>query len=500
MEIVDRSLRETLRRLVAEATGGVTNRYSTRHVRIHENPLMVSFIRMTGTDIPWGIVYGRPLDPDGPRFKFCGDPRRPEALEELTEDFLDELLEYFGDPNFARQKLTGVTIKPEDMPQLWTNDAANLGLLQSLGFAYYQDPTNRLPSKRGAFGRITSFLFEHSTIVGHQLIVDATALLNNLYVLPADDYFAGHLSSTLAWIQSSEGANVARESAIRSLDKMSSITIDPDVENNLVEVLKSIPAGLAFPQNMLETVRRILKPELELRWSQLTAAWRIAESDSRPENSELGTLVVDSLYAFRKFHQVLEIEDEDAAEAFPRPPETDDDPIHAAFHYLKALEADDKFICYMVHDDRELLGDVFYDGTGFVGKVISVEGDDECIWKVELNEKFGRLLKKREGETYCLIGSTLNKEVAITGFAKAKATAGNSNELVWVVEFTWSKSNAAAYQMSTYKGQAVDKAWEGQTVVFVPSFAADLHDKAQKVVLKARFRRGAWMLTDGPNK
>ena len=495
MEIVDRSLRESLRRLKAESSGGVTTRYSTKHVRIHKNPLMVSFVRMTGLDIPWAMVYGKPLDADGPRFKFIGDPRRPGALEDLIEDFADELLEYFGDANFSKQKLTKTTLKPEDMPQLWVSDSSNRGILQSLAFAFYQEPGQGLPNKKDSFGRLCTFLYEHSSITGHQLIVDATALLNNMYVLPADDYIAGHLASTLAWVQASEGVAKARIDAIRALDHMSSITIEPDVENGLHALFKGIRDDMEIPSSAMDVIRKTLRPELERRWDLLKSAWQTSESDGRLENTELETLVVDSLFAFRTYHQVLEIQDEENDESFPRPPETDDDPIPASFHYLKALEADDKFICYMVHDDRELLGDVFYDGTGFVGKVISVSDDVECVWEVAIDDKFGRLLKKREGETYCLIGDPQNASVAITGFSKRELDGGSGQQ--WVVEFTWSKTNGAAMQNSTLVAQAISKEWVDHTVVFVPSFAHDLHDKAQKVVLKASRRRGSWTLREG---
>jgi hypothetical protein len=245
----------------------------------------------------------------------------------------------------------------------------------------------------------------------------------------------------------------------------------------------------------MEVIRKTLKPELEMRWELLKSAWVTAEADGRQENDALEALVVDSLYAFRTYYQVLEIQDEETDESFPRAPETDDNPIAASFHYLKALEADDKFICYMVHDDRELLGDVFYDGTGFVGKVISVSDDIECVWQVALDEKFGRLLKKREGETYCLIGSPKNASVAITGFSKHELVPGAGQQ--WIVEFTWSKTNGAAMQKSILEEQAISKSWIDETVVFVPSFAQDLHNKAQTVVLKASRRRGAWTLHEG---
>lgn len=105
MEIVDRSMRETLRRLKSMAGGGVTTRYSTRHVRIHQNPVMVSFVRAAGLNQPWGVVFGRALDAE-PRIAIAADPRKQSTVSESMQELADYVLEQFGVANFSVIHLT----------------------------------------------------------------------------------------------------------------------------------------------------------------------------------------------------------------------------------------------------------------------------------------------------------------------------------------------------------------------------------------------------------
>jgi hypothetical protein len=204
--------------------------------------------------------------------------------------------------------------------------------------------------------------------------------------------------------------------------------------------------------------------------------------------------VVDSLVAFRRDFQSLEVVEQARDPQPPRHPLTDNESIRGALFYLRAIEADDKFITHMVHDDAELLGDLFYDGSAFMGEVIDIGPGDspgEWLWRVKLSEKFGRLLKKREAESYCLIGQVTNEPISISGFEKISEPDGHSS--YWVVEMTWSKESAPKYSFSTHTDVNMSDTWKGQTLIFVPSFAERLHRDAQNVVEKSATRPGAWL-------
>lgn len=498
MEIVDRSMRETLRRLKSMAGGGVTTRYSTRHVRIHQNPVMVSFVRAAGLNQPWGVVFGRALDAE-PRIAIAADPRKQSTVSESMQELADYVLEQFGVANFSSHPLDSGTIKPEDMPQLWVGDNANLSLMHNLSFAFFDEKAGDNVSKLAAMARLFSFLYEHSSIKGHQMIVNATELLTNLFVIPADEHFVTNLASSLAWINSADALDDTRLAAIRALDARNGATVDREVENALFATISSIPADIPTPPALATMVRQQLEPQLMARWAHLVEAWKVANADTRPENEHVATLVVDSLLAFRRDFQALELQELSREVNKPRSPLTDDDSTVAALHYLRSLEADDKFLTHMVHDDAELLGDLFYDGSAFIGKVIAVmpgEGSGEWLWKVQLNEKFGRLLKKRSAESYCLIGKVANPTVAVSGFEKVISDS-SSGENVWVLDMTWSKNNAPAFSFSTHTDVNMSDSWIGKTLIFVPSFAPKLHKDAQNVVSKSSSRPGAWLIQAG---
>jgi hypothetical protein len=498
MEIVDKSMRETRRSLKAMATGGVTQRYSTRHQRIHQNPVMVSFIRPAGLNQPWGVAFGRVLDAE-PKMAIAADPRKPELISEAMGELATYLLEQFGVANFASHPLTAGTIKPEDMPQLWLADSANLAMLHNLSFAYFTDSAGDPTNKLAAMARLFSFLYEHATIRGQQLVVNATELLNNLYVLPADARFSSNLASSLTWINSGVPLDQTRLNAIRALDGVEGVTVDRTIENALYATISSLPLEIPTPDSVGKLVRQQLEPQLARRWALLKAAWQVANQDGRSENQHVETFVVDSLLAFRRDFQSLELGEANRDKAAPRAPLTDHDSTQAALHYLRALEADEKFLTHIVHDDVEFLGDLFYDGVAFVGQVISAkEGEmpGEWLWRVRLNEKFGRLLKKRAAESYCLVGNVANPTIAISGFEKI-ASHVEGEPAVWVIDMTWSKKNALKFSFSTHTDMNNSESWIGMSLIFVPSFAENLHRDAQNVVTKSPGRPGAWLIQAG---
>jgi hypothetical protein len=406
------------------------------------------------------------------------------------------LLDYFGVEGYSAHPLRSATIKHEDMPQLWVADQANLEMIHNLSFRFYEPRTESGFTELALFGRLCSFLFEHSTIVGHQLVVNASELLANLFVIPAGDYFANNLPSALTWVQSGEGIKATRLNAIRSLDVESSVTLEADIEKQMAEQIWSHAIGSEFSEHTKTLVDNTLRPELYKRWALLQEAWAFSLQDTREENQFVSDLVTDSLKSYRDQFLNAESEGDIEEDAPSRGPVTDNDPTHASLHYLKSLEAEDKFVSYLVHDDRELLADVFFDGTGFIGKVrrVTIDADGKCSWFVELNEKFGRLLKKRENELYCLIGKPTNPDASIASFTKHPMDIELESPENWVLEMTFSSSDAMNIPQTTRQGiPPMAQEWVGETVIFVPSFAEHLHRAAQSVVLRASGRAGGWL-------
>lgn len=502
MEIVENSAREALRRVEALNAGGVLTRYSTSHVRIHPNPLFLTFVRMTGMNLPWALAIGRAQDAE-PRILCAIDPRQPDQMDRFVSDFADLLLDYFGVTGYSTNPHGLHPINPEDMPQLWIPDSSNLEMIHNLSFKYFNRISDQ-GNKLDAFGRLTSFLFEHSTIVGHQLLVNATELLNNLYVAPTSDYFTSRLPSLISWISSTESLSKSRLEGIESAKNETSVTLDPASEENLPGI-SSIKDGKPIPAASAPSVKQMLTKELTTRWNCLKEAWKISSQDSRAENSQVATLVEDSLSSFTNIFIANELQDDYEIVDKSRHPLTDEGSVSSSLYYLKSVEAEDKFISHMVHEDPELLSDLFFSGLAFIGKVVYIdpEADGKCTWKVQLSPKFGKLLKRRQGETYCVIGSPENPSCEVTGFSQLMQNVEGKNTSIWEVSLRFSKTNEYPNGNEKYKAFTVpmetneSEAWLGRSAIFVPSFAAHLHEKAQKAVQISIRRQGSWLIGAG---
>lgn len=504
MEIVDKSLRETLRRINAYLVGAPISRYETKHFRAHKNPLLITFVRMTGSNLPWAAAYGYAKDAS-PKMIFAYDPRDQKQVAEFTEKLADAVLDHFGLEGYSHHPLRSGTIQHEDMPQLWLADDANLEMIHNLGFRFYSPRDTDGLNKLGFFGRLCTYLYEHASIKGHQLVVNASDALANLFVLPAGNHFSSSLASSLAWLNSNGSLKQARQDALRSLDLSTSVTLAPDVENQVAQALISTTVGEPINEFTRNEIEQLLRPQLATRWQLLTQAWQFVEADTRRENRFVAELVTDSLKDFKAAFLNPEGEREDEDDEPSRNPITDNDPMQASLHYLKALEADDKFVSFLVHDDNELLADVFYDGTAFMGTVRAVEPgtevNDSWVWKVELSDKFGRLLKKRDNEHFCLIGKPTNPDAVISAFNKHVTSIPMQDSEHWLVDMTFSSKNAGTVPMTLGVGLPPKaQEWVGQEVIFVPSFAERLHKDAQNVVRNAPKRPGGWLFRRGTQK
>jgi hypothetical protein len=458
---------------------------------------------MTGTNLPWGLAIGRAQDAK-PQILCAVDPRQPEQLDRLVADLADILLDYFGVSGYSKSPHGLQEISPEQMPQLWVPDLSNLEMIHNLAFKYYKSLTAESKSKLDVFGRLTSFLFEHSNIVGHQLVVNATELMNNLYVAPTSDYFTSRLSSINSWINSSANLNDKRIEVIEAARVETSVTLDPNEEQNFPGAA-SLKDGRPIPSASAEGVKQMLSKELTSRWKYLKQAWEISVQDSRPENSQIPILVEDSLRSYTEEFVRNELQDEDDISDNSRHPETDEKSVASSLFYLKAVEAEDKFISHMVHDDPELLSDLFFSGLAFIGKIIKVlpEPDGKVTWKVLLSPKFGKLLKRRVGETYCVIGSPYNPSCEVTSFSQSIQKVGGSEFSVWEVNLRFEKKNEfpngnEKFQTFVIPMETNDSnSWVGRSTVFVPSFAEFLHEKAQRAVKLSVRRPGSWLITAG---
>ena len=84
------SLRELVRQLNAVKSARPIHRYSTLHMRIDSNPMLVAFVRMAGESRPWAIAHGR-LKDETPIVLSVPDGRNRIAVSEMCEEFAEDL-------------------------------------------------------------------------------------------------------------------------------------------------------------------------------------------------------------------------------------------------------------------------------------------------------------------------------------------------------------------------------------------------------------------------
>lgn len=495
MAQVDRSLRETIRRLHAMNAGGVSTRYSTRHVQISETPFMMSFIRIAGLNRPLGVVFGRPQD-SPPTILLNLDPRNDESFEKFSVKFGKRLLDYFGVNDFSTRPLVKPSLIRDEGIQAWVPDAANLNMLHNLNFALYKSHAEVAGSVATELGRLLGFLYEHAQLEGQQLVVNAAKLLSDSYVIPADDYISSQLASIVTWINSGKSVQEARAAAIDSLLQLSSTTLDASVENLIATKLGEHASNDEFETQVYSEIHAILEPEFTLRWNYLVQAWKIAHSDERDFNKAVKDFVTDSANAYINF-QALEIEGPSASSyRFDRTPWTDDSPVQAALQFLEAENAAAKFAAKMVHGDIELLADALYKGEGFVGLVKEVLVGDTTTWVVKLDAKYSQLLKRRESESYRLAGSDTEAEAILDSFDE-----GIGDSEGWTLRLSW--AGKSAEQTGTnyvVKAKHNSQEWVGQQVIFAASYSSTLYNNALLAVKSSIGGKGAWLFEEAANE
>ncbi len=111
------SLRELVRQLNAVKSARPIHRYSTLHMRIDSNPMLVAFVRMAGESRPWAIAYGR-LKDETPIILSVPDGRNRIAVSEMCEEFAGDFLEYFRVSGYTWSPITKENLGTGEIPQI----------------------------------------------------------------------------------------------------------------------------------------------------------------------------------------------------------------------------------------------------------------------------------------------------------------------------------------------------------------------------------------------
>lgn len=479
------TLRNVRRKLEAFKQGGPLPIYKSKVTRINGNPIVVAFVRMSGENRPWGIVYGHAQD-STPHFLSVPDPRSRESVEQMMATFAKWFLEHAGVVGFSNSPVDVSSTDIADFPQIWFPGSSHTELLHFIQYQYQK--SRRLEEKQtplGSLGRFAGWLFKQTRLKGNQLVVDATKLLNEMYEFPADDFSVSHLGVQIAWLTTPGSIDQKRESALLAAKSTISITMAPEYENEeLAKLVRNLKDDLSVEKYNKESADKIharLVPELERRWTTTVEAFKVALNDQRPENKEVaGNLIPEQLKNFDLEFNKQEALIESEEDTFTMSPDGGYSAYATARDFLAVTHYEEKWLPLMVHDDVEILKDSLLDGGSFVGKVIKVGSklvgnSEKPIWTIQLSPRSSRLYKRRDGESLSVF-SLPKKALKVEKFEKVDES--------WLVTVSWDTGSPLSLQ--GFSSVPSDERWVGITHSFVPIYSDVFYIKSQVALRKAR--------------
>ena len=489
-------MREVVRKLRAFEQIGPLPRYSTKHLGVSSNSMIVAFVRMSGETRPWGVAYGPPGS--DPRLVSVADGRDRDDIAEMLTPFAESLLSHFRCEGFTFDPITKTNLPIESPPQLWVPGSSHLDMLHFISYGYWKRrKDDDLRSPLSAMSRLCVWIFSESKVQGQQMIVDTTKELTNCFVYPVDEHSTSNIANALAWHNAPGSYLYKLKSTQKHALKSVGITLDLEVEQGIEPELEkyraSVKAG-SPEEGLANSIKSRVEFELLRRWKLAEAGRSQIAQDSRPTNSGTASLLTDSLTRYFYDFQRLErqMSDPEHGPAFTPHPETENHGTAAASRYFRLNAASAKYLPSLIHEDPELFRESLakgqaLEGTVFQVKVESVGQASEIYWilRATLSDEF----RIRAGEYLSLLGSPGHyvsvEELEFLDFDVAQLT----------LKFLGRKTLRTSAPISETPRS---EKWLMQNVVFVPRDSSDLDTRASFKVWKTREAPGAWLTHSGP--
>jgi hypothetical protein len=485
-------LRTIAKKLKAWESGRPLPRYDTIHraVMPADQCLLVAFVRMAGESRPWGIAWGT-LGTDAV-IRSVPDGRVRDDVSELVAEFAEDLLAHLRVHNWT---FDPVPQKPfaNELRQVWLPNAQHIAMLHQLNYTYSQTKyggTNQDILR--AVGRLAGWMFRDSSRTGNQHVVNASGLLDDSYVFPAQSARTAHLGFQLAWL-SNEGNREEHAAAAAQAERLTvSPTMDPSLERDYLSVLvdgwQASRREGTDNSDQATSIATALDSELRRRWILTQQAYHVIEGDQRSVNSGVGGLIQRAHKEFWSQHQRIELRLSDPSQgpAYIAHPETDHHGSAAASRYLEYAAADEAYFGQMVHADDALFAEALADGRAFDALVVNVS-----------DAGTGRTTTPR---WVLRVDPSLPNRIRESGRLRPRGSSGHEvtiidvdahdDDLFITVEWTARKTKALTGPAAA---RPADPIWEGATVAFVQSDAAGITQLRSQRVWAARNGPGAWL-------
>ncbi len=400
-----------------------------------EDRMVLSFVRMGGESLPWGIGYQ--LGEDAPVLLSVPDGRQRDPVGDICSELSEVLCGFLGSP-----LLTGEAVDPDNPPplplrQIWVPNRSHIEMIHLLNLRYsrtqYGDPARSLILR--ALGRASGFLFRESERPGQSTVIDSSGALRDHFVFPVDDIRQQHLGFLLAMVNTG-GSLADRMEAAEVAEGLSvSHTLSPELEREelspLVDAFKAArTAGDSAAEAAASAaVGEIIDAENRRRIELVNEAITLLNTDTRQENQGAAELAKDSIKerdCYYRWQETIGALDGDVPLQSTPSAVTDRSPTSASKRYYRMLAASGKAAVCLLHDDPELQKVAVAEGDAIKGTLAAISrepskksgSDTEVeVWEVEASAS--RPSRVREEGTLCLAGSPGNDclvtEVAVDG-------------------------------------------------------------------------------------
>lgn len=492
------SVRELVRQLNAVKNCGPIARYSTLHLRVDENPMMIAFVRMAGESRPWALAYGRFLDEE-PKCLSVPDGRNRNAVAEMCEVLAEDLLEYFRVAGYTWDPITKDNLGQGDIPQIWVPSARHVEMFHHLEYAFWRvrkgdDRTQPIT----VFARLCGWLFRESSRLGQQAIIDTAKTFRDSYVFPTDMTSLGHLATCIEWFGNHATIAENRQAVRKVALLRDSPTLDPEIDNKilnpLIERRGRLLADGKSTASVEKKIEEALHPEVNRRWELIRQGYKILSNDTRELNEGVNNLTLATMQSFYNQFQRIEenLQDPDLGPAYTQHPETDFHGSAAAANYFVMSAADTAYIATLVHFDEELQAEALASGKAFIAEVTNVADigagrTTTPVWTFRID--IAETLRIREGERYSPLGASSH------GILIRSVDIIDSSTLEVVAEWTDRKTMEI---QTPIVAKPVDGDWVGNRLMFVPKDGSNFDKSKSRAVWSAANGPGAWLTHGTP--
>lgn len=462
---------DTIRRLRAWHAGRPLPRGETLNVHVGDEDqiLCISFVRMGGESLPWGVALGGASESQ-PHILTVPDPRNRDLVADMMAIVGRAVLEHFGHPRYVRDHDDGPSIY--EFRQIWVPNHTHLEMLHSLAFAYARTTWDRPDVEvLRDFGSLANCLFVESQRPGQQTVMIASSALSEVHSFPTSPVREAHLGHQLAWFDRAKDRS-ARLAAARKAERTPVATsLDPDFERKhlvpVVEKWNSHPRVDRVRKGKAEAaaIAKVLTPELEHRHRLVTMAIDTLRRDKRRANSGLRDLVRIGRESFSKLwwdNVLKQIAGDPANRPFWPGLWGDLGPGSAAYAYHARSAAAAESRQLLVHGDRTLQDEELLAGHGLRVTVTSVEPRG-ATWSARFD--FPEIPSLKVGGSFSIAGSVVNSSKA-----SLKIVDFDLDARTIVLEPTWKAARAA---LGTWGLARDDQRWVGRTLVLVDDFPPD---------------------------